>query len=884
MRPLRVEFQAFGPYAGKEVVDFESISSQGLFLICGKTGKGKTMILDAMTYALYGKSSGSGRDNFENMRCTNADPATATYVRFEFENHGDIYLFERRIERKIKNYATSYSMMKKDENGQWQVLAENPREKDLNTRAAELIGLDYDQFCQVIILPQGEFEKLLTSKSSEKEAILTSIFGENKWQEIAGIFYEEADERKSSLKGIKDRIDSSLAEEECATVEELSDLIANKKKESDTLDEEYKKADHDKVIEKMNGMLAIAARFGDLHKTGEKIRSFEEMKDQRAQWEKQLDDAKRAEKIRVLLDALLAANEMLKKRREAEAGARSAAAELQKKSEDATKALNEHIAREKEVEEKKALKIRYEGKRSDYENLDKAEGELKNSKEAVEKAISEEKKAQEAHAKLTQAVVRLQGEYEALDNEHKALLDDYLAGITGILARDLEEGKPCPVCGSIEHPHKAHVSDKAVSKEMVDAKEDERNKKYSELNDNIALQDQAKKALDDKKAASQEAGRKAAVAETTLNNLKENLVEGIDSLKVLDETIASLGESIRLYDETKSKLEEESKSSKEALSAANSKTEVALGEVKAAEAKSKESEEALEKGLAENKFGSRDEAQNLMMSDEDREALDRKITEFDAGLKTAQDNLKDIKEELKDKTEPDEAECKAKQKEAIDAKTEYSGRKETLRKDIERLTKKLEDLKKEGDGIDDKLREAENDLTFAKKLRGDTGTGLQRYVLGIMFSSVVAAANKMLEKVHGGRYQLFRSDERAQGSNKKGLELKVYDKFSEEDREGRFVNTLSGGEKFLVSLALSIGMSTIAQRSGIRIDALFIDEGFGTLDEESIGDAMNVLNSIQESNGIVGIISHVQILQDQIPSKLRVESAGKGSHIVRSIG
>lgn len=194
-----------------------------------------------------------------------------------------------------------------------------------------------------------------------------------------------------------------------------------------------------------------------------------------------------------------------------------------------------------------------------------------------------------------------------------------------------------------------------------------------------------------------------------------------------------------------------------------------------------------------------------------------------------------------------------------------------------------ENLKKDAEGLDERLRIASEDVIFAKKLRGDSGTGIQRYVLGIMFSSVIAAANKMLEMVHGGRYRLFRSDDKAQGSNKRGLDLKVYDSHSE-DSEGRFVSTLSGGEKFLASLALSIGMSTIAQKSGIKIEALFIDEGFGSLDEDSIGDAMSILSSIQEANGLVGIISHVQLLQDRIPTKLLVEQKGNGSHITQTIG
>ena len=152
-----------------------------------------------------------------------------------------------------------------------------------------------------------------------------------------------------------------------------------------------------------------------------------------------------------------------------------------------------------------------------------------------------------------------------------------------------------------------------------------------------------------------------------------------------------------------------------------------------------------------------------------------------------------------------------------------------------------------------------------------------------MFSSVVAAANKMLELVHGGRYRLYRSDEKAKGNNKRGLELKVFDRYSS-DHEGRFVSTLSGGEKFLASLALSIGMSTVAQKSGIRIEALFIDEGFGSLDEDSIEDAMNILNSIREANGLVGIISHVRLLEDQIPSKIRVREDEEGSHLSLSVG
>ena len=206
MRPVRVEFQAFGPYVGREIVDFEAMSEKGLFLICGKTGTGKTMILDAMTFALYGKSSGHSRDDFEAMRCTNAAFEQTTYVKFEFENNGEYFLFERRLERKRKNLSASYNVMQRDEDGSWKPLLENAREKALNEKAVEIIGLEYEQFRQVIVLPQGQFEKLLTSNSDEKEKILTSIFGEDKWQAIAEQLYNETVGRKEQLKGTREKI------------------------------------------------------------------------------------------------------------------------------------------------------------------------------------------------------------------------------------------------------------------------------------------------------------------------------------------------------------------------------------------------------------------------------------------------------------------------------------------------------------------------------------------------------------------------------------------------------------------------------------------------------------------------------------------------------
>ncbi|MBO7662873.1 MAG: hypothetical protein J6U01_05840 [Clostridia bacterium] len=236
------------------------------------------------------------------------------------------------------------------------------------------------------------------------------------------------------------------------------------------------------------------------------------------------------------------------------------------------------------------------------------------------------------------------------------------------------------------------------------------------------------------------------------------------------------------------------------------------------------------------------------------------------------------KEELSGRPEPDASSFDEREREINNESETYIRKSTELKSVIFRLSEKEKDLSEKHRHYKDNIREAESDLALARKLRGDSGIGLQRYVLAVMFSQVIGEANRMLQYVHGGRYHLFRTDDRGSG-NKRGLELKVHDNRSPE-KEGRSVSLLSGGEKFLVSLALSIGMSTVAQKSGVQIEALFIDEGFGTLDNSSIQDAMDILENVRRSSGMIGIISHVQLLEDAITTKLHVLKRETGSVIV----
>ena len=883
MKPCTVEFQAFGPYAGHELVDFEKLAARGLFLICGKTGTGKTMILDAITFALYGKSSGHGRDDFEAMRCTNAAFDVTTYVRFTFENNGIYYRFERRLERKRKNLSASYMVWQKDENGTWTALFENAKEKMLNEKAEEIIGLSYEQFRQVIVLPQGQFEKLLTSDSADKEKILTSIFGEEKWQAVAQLMFEEATERRQQLKSLQEQISNSLQEEACETLAELEAVIAQKKERLVAMEAAYQEDACEKQIRALRDRLALVSRFQDLRRGKARVRAYEEKQHDRAEQEKRIQDARRAEKVKELLLELHRAEAAQAERKTAVRAADQAAGQAKQQAEQIFLQVTAQQQKNDEIEEKKAQKIQLTAKITDYESIAALEQNFQKQRKAAESALQEAEQEKQVYESYAPKLVMLHETYETDMEEHRKLLAAYLAGITGELAASLVEGQPCPVCGSREHPQKAVRTEADTSKEHVEEKRAEADAVYQKLQQTMQKQEQAKKKYEEKQRLAQELQLAKETAYTRLAEMQNNLIPEIGSLAELQKKLQQLTDEIGKDTEQLQSLTKMLEQANNTVAETAAKAELARQEEELTQKKQEAAMQAVAKGLSEHGFADIKEAEQLLMGEKELEGMRRQIADYDAGKKAAEEQVMRLQEELGRQQEPDEEACKTELARLEKLQETYAKETAVLSETIRRLSQKAEKLALAGEGLEEKLLEAEQDLAFAKKLRGDAGTGLQRYVLGILFSSVIAAANRMLSMVHGGRYRLFRSDEKAQGSNKRGLELKVYDKNSEE-HEGRFVSTLSGGEKFLASLALSIGMSTIAQKSGIRIEALFIDEGFGSLDEDSITDAMQILGSIQQANGLVGIISHVQLLQERIPTKLRVEETEKGSHIIQTIG
>ena len=792
MKPLLLEFQAFGPYAGKESINFEDLSDKGLLLICGDTGSGKTMILDAMTLALYGKASGGVRNDFSAMRCNRCNPDDDTFISFVFEAGGAVYKFERRLEKKRVNLSESQQIYRMDGEGRFEPVREKLRKSEMPAIAEEIIGLDYDQFTQVMILPQGKFEKFLESDSGQKGEILTEIFGAERWEKTAGKYFELVKADYDRLNNLKTHVKSILSSEGCDDLDGLKKKIEDQSEELRKLELRIADADYDGRHRKLQADKETASR-------------IEELKNTLRRREKELKNAERT------------------------------SAEQETGLEKALSRLEEHKSREADRENWNREKTLLETKKDLYTNAEKVKEAFQAAdsawQEACAKAEKADRTAEQAKRKEAEALLA----YEKADHEHKEALDAFARGAAGRLAADLKEGEKCPVCGSTHHPEPAVAGDDAVSSAQVDEKYEILGKKREAWKEagikTGKAQEAAVKARDER--AELEITRTAADKE--LQESRAGMVDGIGSLQELEQRIAKINRAITDFDAALAE-----------LTGAAEQSKVSLAEAKTAAAKAQEeagkASEDLENGLKllEEQTGSGVEP--------DVGAIERQIKQIEAEK---------------------------------DAASREQG---SLNSGIERLRELYAQLEEDWETFTGQISNVEDALAFARQLRGDSGTGLKRYVLGIMFDQVVFAANEMLSKVHGGRYSLVRTEDSMTGSRKRGLDLAVLDSFSDTDGL-RPAGSLSGGEKFLVSLALSIGMSTIARTDGINIDAMFIDEGFGSLDEHSIGDALEVLESIRGgADSFIGIISHVQILRDSIPSKLIVHKSRRTSTIEYTMG
>lgn len=865
MKPLKLTMRAFGPYAGETVIDFEKLQGRHLFLICGPTGAGKTTILDAMCYALYGKTSGDRTG--EKMRSDYADSSERTEVIFDFMLGDKTYRATRSpaqmVDKKRGSGQTLAAMQAS--------LSELEDGKEINTlrtgieeAAGKLIGLNADQFCQVILLPQGDFRKLLVAKADEREAILKQLFKTQRFSDFKDRLKDRLDAKvreKMEKQTREDQILSSsgatdekqlsqMVEEAGKELKEAQDIVKSREKESNEFREVYQKetalmghfTELEKALKQDAALKNEEGRMKEMEASLSLIRSAREL----APYFVQLDgitregkqEAVKLKTARADMETYARLNETLEKRIQ----------EL-----DAMK-------EKREEERKTALKMQDLVPKAKLYGA--AVQALKNAKNALSRAEEETKRRQAA----AEAARKARDEQK---EKADAVRKSYIDGQAFLLAEGLEDGVPCPVCGAIHHPAPARGGDHVAKAEDVERAQ----KEYERAS---AAYDRANDA---KEKHSTGAYAKAvsdhAKADAQMKTLEE-IPEAYRDPKYLEAESTRLLTDIRKWEQDKETAAAQLRKAGADLSASQAACRNAEERREELVKKYRETESVLKEASDKAGFQSLDECKEWYKKKDTEESVRKTLEQYRADRKSTEERIKAEEQETAGKERPDmlalNEKSKALQdqlKKASERAAALKERTETLQKavsDARAIEKELEDLRKE-----EGLIRGLYDLTSGKKTR----ITLERYVLGTLLDDVANAANLRLLSMSRRRYSLHRMTDES-GLGKGGLSLEVSDSFTGRSRPA---NTLSGGETFLASLSLALGLADVVQsrQGGVRLDTMFIDEGFGTLDPDSLNSAMNTLIDLQNTGRMVGIISHVPELEERIDARLRVTPAEKGS-------
>ena len=450
--------------------------------------------------------------------------------------------------------------------------------------------------------------------------------------------------------------------------------------------------------------------------------------------------------------------------------------------------------------------------------------------------------------------------------------------IAGILASELRENLPCPVCGSTVHPAPARIgAGESVTKRDVDQANDRVLRTASAQKKAEALRNDREKARADAEAAFNAARDRCSEAKSRYEAAISRKLEGVETEAELEQAIQSRQQKLRKYEDDGAAVAAKLTAAAAGLQSAEDLRNAAEAEAGEAAERFAAVQTAWRTALAGAQFPDEAEYLRSALEPRARRQLQEDCHSFLANLKRAQEDLDEQEKLLAGMEAPDLVRLKQEKDAADQAYTDANARLEGLKKEAANVARLHGQLVRRWDAYNEAKTAADANSDFAARLNPRSGISLKRYVLGVMLSYVTTAANQLLKNVRGGQYQLVRSSESSGSSLKAGLELDVIDCANGGER--RSVTTLSGGEKFLVALCLAIGLSTVVQTQsgGARLEAMFVDEGFGSLDDGCIYDALEVLQSVRRSNGFVAIISHVETLRSVIPMQLRIRNGARGS-------
>lgn len=899
---------AFGPYAGEVKVDFAQLGERGLYLITGDTGAGKTTIFDGITFALYGEASGNNRES-DMFRSKYAKEETPTFVELEFQYRNEVYRVRRNPEylrpaKKGKGLTTE----KADAQLEYPDGKIITKSKEVTKAVVELIGLDRGQFTQIAMIAQGDFLKLLFAKTEDRSKIFREIFHTKEYQilqerlkTMSGTLRIEYEQLTKSIQQYKTEIHSD-DERKDNTVEEtlqfLACLIEDEKKtilecdhNLECLEEQIAgiqkaigKAENQKRAEqelvRINEELAVwISRMPEIE---EVLKAEEKRQPEREKLA--LDIAGSEEKLSLYEEA----DYILEQKTKAEAQTSA----LKKEREDLKEKKEDGTGKLQKIKE---LLVQYQDLDARCVRLEQEEQKVKEEKAKVcnfQKVLVEYrelakrlKNAQEDYQKGNAESIRIRKIFEQMEQ-------NFLDGQAGILAEHLEEGAPCPVCGATHHPNPAKIQESTCTEEEL-KRIKEKNQK---LSDQVFLLSEkagkTKGQLEEKKKQLEETCKE--LFGEIPQSISSSLEERVQCLHMQESTINEQRKRANQAIQQKKILEDQNEKGESYLKKWDEMLEEKERRYHEMERECAILTERYEKAISVLAYTSKKDAlQALEKKKDQKNALDLAYRSAEEQYRTTKETIQSktakiqtLQEQLDGFQDSKYAELLEQQQSCMQKKREILLKKEKTVTDYQ-MNKRVENAIQ---GQFEKLQNVEEQWKMVKAL-SNTANGnvsgkekimLETYIQMSHFNRIIARANTRFMMMSGGQYELKRRETAENLRSQSGLELDVIDHYNGSIRS---VRTLSGGESFQASLALALGLSDEIQSEagGIQLDAMFIDEGFGSLDEETLDQAVKALLNLADGNRLVGIISHVAELKERIEKQIIVTKQKSDGSTVKLI-
>ncbi|HBS92076.1 MAG TPA: hypothetical protein DEA51_06355 [Erysipelotrichaceae bacterium] len=1023
MKPIELTMQAFGPYIEKTILDFDRVHQDGLFLITGPTGSGKTTLFDAISFALYGTASGSTRSS-DNFRSDFAPDSLDTYVSYTFEYAGKII----RIQRSPRYFKEGLKTPRAHTVSMFVDGVEISGVSEVKEKVDQMIGLDENQFRQIVMIAQGEFTRLIFANSKEKEEIFRKIFNTISFKQMTDYLSEKAKgirkdveryqtQSQTIVDGFKFHPKKDIPDVSSMHPDNLMDFLKeNQQIYQHELEEAVEQLEvMEKRIREDRDLVDTKKRQKEMKEELHlKVSQFEQLSKQQSEMDHKKELIEAGQRYHMCLadyQATQINEQRIKQTHQAIVKSETEAEQLAEIMADFTlryeqfqssyqhlDSLQHQINSNNLLLDKLARKHRYQLEIDTWINQKKAQ-EIQISKKQQEitdiaqKLISKQEVIQQEHDWLsTQSQLRLDEskveqsikDWQAIRTLTKSLCElveqekelkqsflladedvrqaqihlantqsQFYQSTVGELAQSLQENTPCPVCGSLDHPQKAELTEHHISEQMLQSladecklKEDVMKKKHAHLvlvqstmdakqsqiesmgfvcDSNLNCLDEVNQKLHQlkdmqadilsqlasvKKQFDSIAQAKKEVIE--LSELSKNLSDEITSLKDKMQTIQTsiisnqkliesldivwpkdIGSMEQLMESQRNLTSrvkqltdqfEELHREKQAIELQQSSVSGSLATLKESIKDLYISKEMLEKQLhstlVEHNF---DSVHQFLSAKVEREALHSyqlQVQQYQKEWTVLKHVIEGLKSQLEGvdvfdydevKSAFDVLEAQVKQHSAFVTSSKHVvSLNESM---IQRLTVNNRKLKKESEY----LRQLEHlrDMASGKNAKR---ISFERFVLIHYFQSIIVAANARLTKMTDGRYRLLTKETDLKGAAQRGLDLDVFDTMSGKARD---IKTLSGGESFKAALSLALGCSDVIVNSagGIHMNTLFIDEGFGSLDPESLDQALKTLIDLRYDDKIIGIISHVSALKEQIDTKVMIEKLDIGSRI-----